>query len=357
MAIATDLVQGDVVLTADFTGNDPYNPELTPTGVTPGVYTVPELVVDGKGRCLNVISGDINDLGAVPNATPISKGIVQINDTYLNITAGVLTVDEPAVMSAITPGDATPASKGIVRIDDTYLDITAGILTLDAPAVLASGMLPDATTASKGNVQIDGTYLIINSGVLTVDHAALNSASSIPDATAIAKGIVQIGSGLDVTAGVVDLTTSSGFTTLGGIKSANTNNITITNGDVDTGVALPSLDVAQTWTSTQSSTPVNVLTDAVPSTIIPDGTAGTFFEYTIQANLTIDSIANPVIGATYTFILKQDLYGGHTVTLDPDYKFSSTDTVVAAGSNAISVLSVHVESATNFLCILQNNFI
>lgn len=241
MALATDLVQGTIQLTADLHGSgDAYSPELTATGVVPGEYTVPSVVVDQKGRILYIqnhqidlpcadvgicggvkipSSGHINNAAgdiSLPYASTTDYGVVKLASGF-KLTGTDLDLDYPkataTTLGLITTGTglyvdgtgnlkaslATESTIGIVQIG-TGLDVAAGVVTADLSELSFDQY---ATEVSPGIMMV-GNGLDVTNGVVSVNLAEVQ----YQDATEFSKGIMQVGNGLDVTNGVVSVNLS-----------------------------------------------------------------------------------------------------------------------------------------------------
>lgn len=123
---------------------------------------------------------------------------------------------------------------------------------------------------------------------------------------------------------------------------------TITENAGTTGLGL-----AQEWTKTQNFN-MTTLTDA--ASIAWDLESNQVSEVTITANRTLANPTNQVAGATYILIVKQDAGGTNTLAYGSAYLYpGGTAPVVAAGANAISVLSF-VSDGTNMLGVSQLDF-
>ena len=231
------------------------------------------LQIDGSG-VLNI------NMATLPDATTSVKGLVTVG-TGINIASGVISIDPLPVatastLGAVKPGtnmavdgtgalsvtipDATASTKGIVKID-TASGLTISSGTLSAAVASNSGWglvkvgsnlvvdgsgnlsVPNATTTVLGAVKVDGTSV-------TVDANGLISVGAVGDATTSTKGIVQIGSGLNVSSGVVSLATATSgalglvkpdgttITATGGVLSVNTAGVLTTNNFFTTNKAL-----------------------------------------------------------------------------------------------------------------------
>lgn len=255
MAAATNTTPGEIVLAGDLAGSSNANsPQLTPTGVIPGVYPFASVVVDAKGRVLqagrSIVDLDVpcataDDCGVikVPDRTDLvyedgeislaiasntQYGVVKLGpgfhrdccEVYVEApiatttTVGGVTIDESRL--SITAGGAlsvhvaTPSTVGTVRAG-TGLSTSGGVLSVTPDAGLSS-----ATTSARGVIQV-GAGLTIASGVLSCEPPS--DPASYPSATISATGLVQIGTGLTVSAGVASVVPAT-ETTVGGVRSA-----------------------------------------------------------------------------------------------------------------------------------------
>jgi hypothetical protein len=269
MTQATNTVLGEIKLAGDLAGSTDANaPELTATGITPGVYPFPTVTFDSKGRataCSIGTSAHLTDL--IPEATPTVKGIVKIGQNIeytTNQTVGSLTCNFNGVL---TGGSATglcstgPDFTFKILIDSTNqknVTIPTGSFTtitgllafvnpLISPAVieLVSGNLriKSNTVGTGSTIRLisdnffkymanyvawqtpwDGmgdTTIYLNEASSTVkgvcklgsgflvnpnDGTASFDTSSITSATTGTRGIVQIGAGISVSNGLISTT-------------------------------------------------------------------------------------------------------------------------------------------------------
>lgn len=197
MATATDTTLGTIALMGDLAGGSNATlPSLTPTGVIPGEFFAPSIVIDTKGRIL--YGRSINEYD-VPCAASDQCGTVKIGN---NITT--TTVDE---RTEISLKKASATEYGAVKLGNGF--------TRDCCEIFLD--YPIATTA------IRGTVIVPNGSNVVVDGAGN---LSIPLATAGVSGLLTVptANGLSITAGVVnfvspksaDATTSSqGFVQVG----------------------------------------------------------------------------------------------------------------------------------------------
>jgi hypothetical protein len=401
MAAATNTTVGTVTLNGDLHGSiDPYNPELTPTGVTPGTYKFADVVVDSKGRIiwaqdgdptwntcatdttcglvivgdnLNVSSGEIS----IPLATTSSKGVVTIGSGF-KITGSELELDYPLASNTAIGFVSVPVS-GNIDIDGSgnisvpiSTTTVAGLISVpggDGLTVDGNGVLTFTPTIqiatntstggvivpSSGNIDVDvnGNISIseCSSGVLGVASVGTNLTSSngvvdLATGTTGTLGVLSVGENIDVTAGEISIATATN-TIKGLVKSGNTDNIVITNGSIDIGTNVPSTDVDTTWTAAQNT----VATESTESgTITFDANNGTVFELTTTTTSSIDDILNSVVGDTYDIIVHSN---GHLIT------FNGTKFKISGDSNIVgtSVITCTKIGTSLFNTIVQPNFI
>jgi len=211
MAAATDTTLGTVIGEGgDLLFSDATSPELVPTGVTPGDYVACGVYADVKGRVLYAKSLTEVD---IPCATVFSCGLV-IPGTNITAVYGADT--------EISIPLATTSNKGVVKVGSGF-EIDGCVLRVDYDIATTTTLglvivpelgnidvdgsgnisIPDATESSKGLVQV-GSGLDVTAGVVSVDVSEL----SIPDATESSKGLMQVGSGLDASSGVVSVDVS-----------------------------------------------------------------------------------------------------------------------------------------------------
>ena len=194
MALATNSTPGEIHLNGDVHGSrDPRRLELTPTGVAPGVFNIGTIVIDSKGRILSTTN--LEDYPVTENqpwATTISKGIVQIDDVGLDITAGVLSVNFTEVADNFR--DATDLVKGIFSIG-TGLDVTIGNVT----SIEASG------TTVKGIVKsANANNIVIATGEIDVGPSVISDTTSEHIFTAAKNSELVTLSGTSITPNLND---------------------------------------------------------------------------------------------------------------------------------------------------------
>ena len=331
MAAATQTTLGTVVQGGDIAGSDnAHLPELTTTGVIPGSYNAPSFVVDAKGRILYLTENNSSALiNNIADATTTSKGIVQVNDTGLDIAAGVLSINFIEVADNLR--DATTSVKGFVSTGSN-IDITAGTISV-----------PTATASTLG---------VVSPGVnLSIDGAGVLDGV---DATPSQKGVVSIGSNIEISNGEISILTSLGGSpaSLGVVKSGNSSNINITSGDIDLGTNAGKLDTASTWTKPQVVQP-NTVTFSTSLTF--DLSTSNTQILTLTGNTTINAPTNYVVGGNYIFIFKQDGVGSRTAAFNSVFKFKGSSTLTTT-PNAVDIIKCVCASATEYMCDITKNY-
>lgn len=329
-----------------------------------------------------VVSVDVTELGAESYATEAQKGIMQVG-TGLDVTNGVVSVD----LTEVTYQDATTTQKGIVQIDGTSLTITSGVLSVKdatdvvpgvvtagsgiditggqislAPATastiggviagsgisiapdgtISSAALPDASYATKGILSVtQNTGLDLTGGVLSGIDAAVGT-----------KGVVSVGSNIAVNAGVISVPTAEN-NTLGLVKSANINNITISGGNIDVGPDVLRFDQNNVFTKSQTVSPSTLGTTG---TVSVDASASNIFNITLAGNVTLANPTNLAAGQQIVFIIQQDATGGRTLSFGSAYKFRQGITpVVSSGANVTDIMTC-LSDGTNVYCSYNKGF-
>ena len=295
MTQATSTALGEIKLAGDLAGsNNALIPELSPSGVTAGQYTIPTLTVDAKGRITAAVNTTGAELAAmIPDATSSVKGLVKIG-SGLEVSAGTVSV---------TPiPDATSSVKGLVKIGPG-LSVSSGTVSID------SSTLPAATTATKGVVQI-GTGFSVASGIVSLDQAAL------PTASTVSKGIASIGSGLTVADGVVSVDTVSVVASLP-LASSDVKGIASIGAGLSATAGVVSVDTSTVTKASVSTLGVvqigaNIaVTDGVISLGIPDATTSVKGIMQVGTGLTatsgvvsVDTAALPLASTSVSGLFK-----------------------------------------------------
>lgn len=212
MAVANETTPGVIALTGDLAGGSNATlPQLTPTGVIPGVYKGANVVVDGKGRVLYATG--LSELD-VPCADTSQCGVVKVGHNLVSET-----IDEKTVLSL---KKASASEYGVVLLGDgisrdcceMYIDVplattdTVGSVIVGANVTVAGEEIDIATasTSVAGAVSIRTD----NGLILTDDTVSFDTSTLVlTDATASAKGVVQVGAGLEVNAGIMSVPNAS----------------------------------------------------------------------------------------------------------------------------------------------------
>ena len=164
MSEATTTNPGQIILSGDLTG-EASAPQLRPTGVIPGTYTFPNIVVDSKGR---VVFAKSYSSGGPPASSANQKGVISSDGKTFTIASGVLSATV-----------ATNADLGIVTLG-TSESSTTFPLTVAGDTV----SMPTATSSNAGVVRIGSGLTIDYSGTLTPNIASKSYLGVvIPDST------------------------------------------------------------------------------------------------------------------------------------------------------------------------------
>lgn len=208
MAVATNTTPGTILLAGDLAGSSNANtPQLTPTGVVPGVYKGASVVVDAKGRILHARSLSNYDVGC---ATAEECGVVRVtqnhhidlNDNKISIKKaskddyGVVKLGAGFAKDCceifMDYTEATTEIKGVVTVP------TSGNLLIDSAGNIS---VPIATTTVPGL-----SYAHPAGGLVYVDGTL---SYSVPDASSSQLGFVKLGSNLTAPAGTLTVATAS----------------------------------------------------------------------------------------------------------------------------------------------------
>jgi hypothetical protein len=222
MTSATTTTPGSILLAGDLSGTAT-SPALAPTGVAAGAHFPYKIWVDSKGRLLK--ASDLTSDTVTPwlnTASDTQVGIVKVATGNWKglIAASSGTISAPAATSSVfgqVKGDGT-----------TVLNESDGTLSLN---------LPIATTSTKGLMQV-GSGLNVSSGVISLDTSSW--------ATTISKGLVAVGTGLSVSSALISLNAPDATSSSKGL-------IQVTNGNgLDlTGAVLSKTPYYQDATSAQ----------------------------------------------------------------------------------------------------------
>jgi len=313
-------------------------------------------ILELSGTNLTTINGVLNEISTnlVGGTASIVGGVVRItSDTTGN--ASLIEISDAKVFecminfSSVDPlvigtsgctmntDLATVSQPGVVKIG-------SGI-DIDGNGVISTAI---ATTTTLGTVKI-------GSG-LTIDGAGLLSATTVPDATTSSKGVVQIGAGVEVASGVISATVAENATK-GIVKSANTDNITITAGSIDVGANVALLDTNNNWTTAQVVAPSALSIAGSPASVAIDANLSNNFTLTMTSNAILSNPTNLAAGGRYTFVIQQDISGGKVLSYDIKFKFKNgSDTTLSAGADDINILTC-VSDGTDLYCALAKEFV
>ncbi len=331
----------------------------TATATTQGGVIVPtagNLVVDVAGN-LSVPTATDTVLGVVkagtgltstggvlsvnlPNATTSTKGVVQVGSN-VNVSAGVISVPTASdtTIGVAKIGTGLTVSSGVVSLAIASASTLGAVkgggagITLDPDGTINAIALPDATTSTKGLVQI-GSGVNVTGGVI-----------SVGDATSSAKGVVQVGAGFNVAAGVVSAVVADGATK-GILTTANSAKLSVVNGLIDIVAGAVTLTTDQnTYTKAQVTAMYDLGGGAsVTPNLINSNT------YKWAPSSTTPIMVTPtgaVAGGVYTFVITT-LGGTTKITLPSNFKFPNGVKPVPS-NNSTDILTC-VYDGTNYFC-------
>ena len=321
---------------------------------------------------LNGVSGlvaalDTGHIRITSDSTGNTSNISLTNDSIFNCVTNFSSIG--ASVRGISPcelyaKDATDSIAGVIQAG-SGVTIVAGVLSVDTGAinVATDTTLGVVIVPTSGNLDVDGSGNIsvplATDTVLGIIKAG-NGVGVAPDGTLSVSGfdiattstlgvvIVPVNQGISVDgSGNID-TINAETSTLGIVKSADTDNITIfAGGVVNVGTNIGKKDAFTTWTKSQQH---SLFSLGTTGSITPDLDESSVFEADLTGNITLNAPINGLANNNYTIIIKPN---GFTVTFGSEYKIKSTLTTV----NGISILSFVKIDSSNFYSILQTNYI
>ena len=253
MAIATESVQGTVLLAGDLAGGgSSVSPQLTPTGVIPDTYKGATVTIDAKGRVL--YARNISDFD-VPCATNTQCGLVKVGNNLTATTDAnggtVISLKKASATEygVVMLGDGFIGDNGTIHVYfDPATDTTLGVVKVPASSALnvVGGELRTsvATNSTDGFVRFTtGNGLALNDGVVSF------TVGTIPTGSTSQRGLIQVGNNVTAANGLISLpsaTTSvkgvirgdATFTHTGGAISNTSISSTTVNGLIKVGTGL-----------------------------------------------------------------------------------------------------------------------
>jgi hypothetical protein len=317
-------VDGDGVISIAGAGS------LTPaTETVVGGVIVPisgNLVVDGSGNI------------SVPVATSSALGVVSIN------TTNGLSIDGNGDVDYTLPIASVSVLGGVKQGSNVIID-GSGVLTV------STSSFPIATSSSLGTIIVPGGdgLSIDGSGNLT-----FSGSGAIATTTILGEVIVPTSGNLVVDgSGNISVPVAEN-STLGVVKSANTNYITLTSGALSIGPNVAKKDTPNTYTGAQNVQSVTLVSN---SNISIDATSSNTFEVVLTTNATFSNPTGLINGGTYLFVIKQDSSGGRTLGFGSSFKFPKgiIPSITTAG-NAVDILSC-ISDGTSLFCSINKDLL
>ena len=309
---------------------------LSNTLVTPGTYTVSTIVVDGKGRITNAVSGSASGTGTVTS--------VNANSTTLSISGGPVTSSGELSINLSTVGTAGTYAKVVT---DSYGRVTGSSALSSGDVTTALGFTPGQGTVTSVNA--NSTTLSISggpvtaSGTLSVNLSTVGTAGTYIKVITDSYGRVTSSSSLSNT----DVTTALGFTPL-------QNNETITaSGDVSgSGTNSISLTLADTGVSAGNYTLASITVDSKGRiTSATNGTAsggGTVTSVAVSGDSAISVSGSPVTtsGTIALSLSNTNVQAGQytlaSITVDSQGRITAASNGSVSGASGGTVTSVEV---------------
>lgn len=343
------------------------------------------------GSGFAISAGVLSRDGADRNTSTTVKGVAKIGSNF-NIDSGTLSVPS-----------ASTSVAGVAIVDPTqlYLDTASNVLYPHACHSQLWGMVNGfssdfsisdgvlsytspyssvvASASTLGMVKIGTGLYMSGDNALTVAQDASTSTKGFIEANtgfSVSSGVLSAGIGSESAFGIVCIgesnTTLMAYNTIsnpgypedgtsglrfrrcdigvnnlaypGIVRSADTGNISINNGVMDTGVNIPRKDLANTFNKAQ------VVASQVY--VDTDWSRGNNFTMTLSSNVTsVPAPTNAVPGQVVNLIIKQDATGGRTLTgWNSVYKFASTLTLSTA-ANAVDIITIICKSSTEFFVL------
>jgi len=258
--------------------------------------------------------------------------------------------------SASFPGAVT--SAGQLTVTSGNITATSGNLNVTGGNVIVNG-----TTASPRNFVVNNGGAIftldnVDTNTASFAFSTYNNANSLVNPYTFYRARGNVASPAAVQAG--DTVSSIGYNVYGDTGNAYlqvastgvnivandgagnvTGDYTVTASKISLyGNVYPNNVVFTKFSETVSSP------GSVSGTVTPDLANGSIFKYTLNGNVTINSLANVATGSSATIVLTQDATGGRTLT--SSMLFAGGTKTLSTAAGAVDIISVFYDGSTYY---------
>lgn len=266
--------------------------------------------------------------------------------------SGDFSIDGDGKLNFVSPHANTVATASVLG----KVKIGTGFFMTGDDALTVA---PDASTTEKGLVEV-GSGFSVSSGILSIPNADANTYGVVCGGDSNTTYIVYNTTPLnspgypeDGTSGLrmrrVDVATSP--TIPGSCRSANMDNLSVTNGVIDVGINIPKKDTFNTYTGAQVTQKQNYVDS--------DWSRGNAFELVMTSNIaSVPAPTNAVPGQIVNLFVTQDATGNRTLTgWNSVYKFQNgTAPVLSTAPNTTDIITIICKSSTEFYVLFTKGY-